>query len=82
MGRACTIDFHCLDEGFGGKTYKCKREEAQSQNDAVNDNIIDNNDETISMEIDDALPPPSKRSAVASSENPDNQCSGTLPMTV
>ncbi|CAL0306216.1 unnamed protein product [Lupinus luteus] len=30
----CTIDYRCLDEGFGGKTYKRKREEAQSQNEA------------------------------------------------
>ncbi|XP_020227854.1 MAP7 domain-containing protein 2 [Cajanus cajan] len=56
---ACTIDFRCLDEGFGGKTYKRKREQqAQPLTDDV-------------MDTDDAVPPPSKRSALPSSENPD-----------
>ncbi|KFK31215.1 hypothetical protein AALP_AA6G083400 [Arabis alpina] len=58
---ACTVDFRCLDEGFGGKTYKRKRE---SQEQALAD------DES-SMDIDSIHPPSAKRSAVASSENPD-----------
>ncbi|OIW03361.1 hypothetical protein TanjilG_29346 [Lupinus angustifolius] len=73
---ACTIDFRCLDEGFGGKTYKRKREEAQSQNNAVVANINNNNNGTVSMETDDVLPPPAKRSAVPSSENPDKPVFG------
>ncbi|CAN7006574.1 unnamed protein product [Brassica rapa subsp. trilocularis] len=59
---ACTTDFRCLDEGFGGKTAKRKRE---SQEQAAADA-----DET-SMDIDSAHPPSAKRSAVASSEDPD-----------
>ncbi|WCJ40230.1 hypothetical protein M5689_021161 [Euphorbia peplus] len=62
---ACTIDFRCLDEGFGGKTYKRKREAAAAA-------ALD-----ASMEIDEeTLPPPSKRSAVASSENEDKPVYG------
>lgn len=64
---ACTLDFRCLDEGFGGKTYKRKRE---SQEQAAAEALAG---ET-SMDIDagDLIRPPSaKRSAVASSENPD-----------
>ncbi|WZY81611.1 hypothetical protein YC2023_027995 [Brassica napus] len=59
---ACTIDFRCLDEGFGGKTAKRKRE---SQEQAAADA------DEASMDIDSALPPSAKRSAVASSEDPD-----------
>ncbi|XP_004297464.1 PREDICTED: uncharacterized protein LOC101302928 [Fragaria vesca subsp. vesca] len=55
---ACTIDFRCLDEGFGGKTYKRKRNPEPAADDAA-------------MEIDAAYPPPAKRSAVSSSDNPD-----------
>ncbi|KAK7290558.1 hypothetical protein RIF29_05065 [Crotalaria pallida] len=69
---ACTIDFRHLDEGFGGKTYKRKRAEAQSQYDAAVDEI----NGTASMETDEALPPPSKRSALPSSENPDKPSFG------
>ncbi|XP_022775500.1 LOW QUALITY PROTEIN: MAP7 domain-containing protein 1-like [Durio zibethinus] len=61
----CTIDFCRLDEGFGGKTYKRKRQESQITSDAVN-----SNDAAIgatSMDVDDSCPPPSKRSAVPSS---------------
>jgi hypothetical protein len=61
---ACTIDFRCLDEGFGGKTYKRKREESQ--------NLI--NEATAPMEVEeeaDTCPPAAKRWAVASAENPD-----------
>ncbi|KAL1190698.1 hypothetical protein V5N11_000184 [Cardamine amara subsp. amara] len=64
---ACTVDFRCLDEGFGGKTNKRKR---QSQEQAAAEAIAD----VASMEIDggDLIRAPSaKRSAVASSENPD-----------
>ncbi|KAL6187046.1 hypothetical protein ACLB2K_043162 [Fragaria x ananassa] len=54
----CTIDFRCLDEGFGGKTYKRKRNLEPADDDAA-------------MEIDAANRPPAKRSAVSSSDNPD-----------
>ncbi|KDP41850.1 hypothetical protein JCGZ_26868 [Jatropha curcas] len=65
---ACTIDFRCLDEGFGGKTYKRKRE-AQS--------LAATGDVDGSMEIDgETLPPAAKRSAVASIENPDKPVFG------
>ncbi|KAE9588850.1 hypothetical protein Lal_00012640 [Lupinus albus] len=74
---ACTIDFRCLDEGFGGKTYKRKREDAQSLNDAAIAAANNNNDETVSMETDDALLPPAKRSAIPSSENPDKPVFGS-----
>ncbi|EXB62842.1 hypothetical protein L484_008692 [Morus notabilis] len=63
---ACTIDFRCLDEGFGGKTYKRKR---QSQCNEVND-------ADASMDVDGEFPPAAKRSAVASSENPDKPTFG------
>lgn len=70
---ACTVDFRCLDEGFGGKTYKRKRAEQAEQllqsilpptaaADAAMD--VDNND------------PPSKRQAVPSSENPNKPVYG------
>ncbi|XP_024161246.1 coiled-coil domain-containing protein 86 [Rosa chinensis] len=63
---ACTIDFRCLDEGFGGKTYKRKR----------NPEAADD-DEDAAMEIDAAAyPPPAKRSAVSSSDNPDKPVFG------
>ncbi|KAM5553165.1 hypothetical protein ABKV19_025402 [Rosa sericea] len=62
---ACTIDFRCLDEGFGGKTYKRKR-----NSEAVAD------DEDAAMEIDAAYPPPAKRSVVSSSDNPDKPVFG------
>lgn len=64
---ACTIDFRCLDEGFGGKTYKRKRE-AQSH--------VATEDDDASMEIDGDTLPPAKRSAVPSSENPDKPVFG------
>ncbi|KAJ4903368.1 Uncharacterized protein Rs2_17319 [Raphanus sativus] len=59
---ACTTDFRCLDEGFGGKTAKRKRE---SQEQAAGDA------DEASMDIDSSHPPSAKRSAVASSEDPD-----------
>ena len=71
---ACTIDFRCLDEGFGGKTYKRKREQqSQPQHDAAADDVIDG---ASLMDTDDALPPPAKRSALPSSENPDKPAFG------
>ncbi|CAK7348111.1 unnamed protein product [Dovyalis caffra] len=60
---ACTIDFRRLDEGFGGKTYKRKREEEALQLAATVTATTD-----ALMEID---APPAKRSAIASSDNPD-----------
>jgi len=60
---ACTIDFRHLDEGFGGKTYKRKREQAQAIEDAKMEEIV-------SMETDDTAPPPSKRSALPSLSDP------------
>lgn len=67
---ACTIDFRRLDEGFGGKTYKRKR---QSQN----DNAIEEDKADTAMEVDDeSFPPPAKRSAIPSSENPDKPSFG------
>ncbi|PON68852.1 Cgr1-like [Parasponia andersonii] len=65
---ACTIDFRCLDEGFGGKTYKRKR---QSQS-----NNGDGDDADAAMEIDESFPPAAKRAAVASGENPDKPSFG------
>lgn len=74
---ACTIDFRCLDEGFGGKTYKRKREaqandfpESVIFNGAVNGPVSSN------MEIDDTCPPPAKRSALPSAENPNKPVFG------
>ncbi|KAK7294801.1 hypothetical protein RJT34_17698 [Clitoria ternatea] len=71
---ACTIDFRCLDEGFGGKTYKRKREQqSQPQNGA--DDVNNSNGASL-MDTDDAQPPPAKRSAVPSAENPDKPSFG------
>ncbi|MBA0791591.1 hypothetical protein Gohar_016163, partial [Gossypium harknessii] len=68
---ACTIDFRRLDEGFGGKTYKRKRQESQ---------IVANDDEAApaaaSMDVDDSCPPPAKRSAVPSSDDPNKPTFG------
>ncbi|KVI09268.1 Ribosomal protein S11 [Cynara cardunculus var. scolymus] len=61
---ACTIDFRCLDEGFGGKTYKRKRSEQQQEKDALMD--VDDDQEIQT----------SKRQAVASSENPNKPIFG------
>ncbi|PRQ33433.1 putative Coiled-coil domain-containing protein [Rosa chinensis] len=62
---ACTIDFRCLDEGYGGKIYKRKRnpEAAATEEDAA-------------MEIDASYPPPAKRSTVSSSDNSDKPVFG------
>ncbi|KAK9911054.1 hypothetical protein M0R45_034978 [Rubus argutus] len=64
---ACTIDFRCLDEGFGGKTYKRKRNP---------ETTTDEDGGGGAMEIDDSYPPPAKRSAVTSSDNPDKPIFG------
>ncbi|KAH1030219.1 hypothetical protein J1N35_046138 [Gossypium stocksii] len=68
---ACTIDLRRLDEGFGGKTYKRKRQESQ---------IVANDDEAApaaaSMDVDDSCPPPAKRSAVPSSDDPNKPTFG------
>ncbi|GMY12985.1 protein pxr1 [Fagus crenata] len=65
---ACTIDFRGLDEGFGGKTYKRKRAEAEH-------NLVSG---SASMDIDEeyTFQPATKRSAVASAENPDKPSFG------
>ncbi|KAK8607362.1 hypothetical protein V6N13_053103 [Hibiscus sabdariffa] len=66
---ACTIDFRRLDEGFGGKTYKRKRQESQIAVDTAAA-------ATVSMHVDDSCPPPAKRSAVPSSEDPNKPTFG------
>lgn len=58
---ACTIDLRFLDEGFGGKTYKRKREQEALINSATTT-------ADASMEID---APPAKRSAIPSTDNPE-----------
>ena len=63
---ACTLDFRGLDEGFGGKIYKRKREEAEAHYTSA----------SASMEIYEAFQPVAKRSAVASEENPDKPIIG------
>ncbi|WVZ10224.1 hypothetical protein V8G54_014754 [Vigna mungo] len=70
---ACTIDFRCLDEGFGGKTYKRKREQ-QSQ--TQTDDVITGKYGVSLMDTDETVPPPAKRSALTSSENPDKPVYG------
>ncbi|XVE67615.1 hypothetical protein DITRI_Ditri09bG0002000 [Diplodiscus trichospermus] len=71
---ACTIDFRRLDEGFGGKTYKRKRQESQIASDVVNGNGAVSL--ATSMDVDDSCPPPSKRSAVPSSDDPNKPSFG------
>lgn len=75
---ACTVDFRRLDEGFGGKTYKRKRSEQQ-----LNQQIHDDDDVGGSMDVDGTevegtagLPPPSKRQAVPSFEDPNKPVFG------
>ncbi|KAF3435314.1 hypothetical protein FNV43_RR22401 [Rhamnella rubrinervis] len=65
---ACTIDFRYLDEGFGGKTYKRKRQSENNDTDATTDGAA--------MDVDDSFPPPAKRSALPSSEDPDKPSFG------
>ncbi|KAL4376999.1 hypothetical protein GQ457_02G012870 [Hibiscus cannabinus] len=71
---ACTIDFRRLDEGFGGKTYKRKRQESQIAADIAN--VNDPTDAPASMDVDDSCPPPAKRSAVPSSDDPNKPTFG------
>ncbi|CAL5411900.1 unnamed protein product [Camellia sinensis] len=70
---ACTIDFRCLDEGFGGKTYKRKRSEQAEEE--LNRSIQSQNNNTkddASMEVEEEEEgTQSKRQAVSSSDNPD-----------
>lgn len=66
---ACTIDFRRLDEGFGGKTYKRKRElQSQPQNDSSME-VEENDDNQINN-------PPAKRAAIASSDDPNKPIFG------
>lgn len=66
---ACTIDFRRLDEGFGGKTAKRKREaQSLASETAQNDS---------SMEVDNQIDnPPAKRAAVSSSDDPNKPVFG------
>ncbi|XP_004493070.1 uncharacterized protein [Cicer arietinum] len=68
---ACTIDFRSLDEGFGGKTYKRKREQAQAIEDAKMEEIS-----TMETDDADAAPPPAKRSALPSQSDPNKPVFG------
>ncbi|MED6105936.1 hypothetical protein PIB30_000060 [Stylosanthes scabra] len=73
---ACTVDFRCLDEGFGGKTYKRKREQSQPRTDADDDFTTKENGGAVSMDTDEAAPPPAKRSAIPSSDDPNKPVFG------
>uniref|UniRef100_A0A7C9D863 Coiled-coil domain-containing protein 86 n=2 Tax=Opuntia streptacantha TaxID=393608 RepID=A0A7C9D863_OPUST len=70
---ACTVDFRCLDEGFGGKTYKRKRESQSLITTGAEDTTVENS----SMEVDDndSNPPP-KRAAVPSLSDPNKPVFG------
>lgn len=61
---ACTVDFRCLDEGFGGKTYKRKRAEIEKGN-GVEDGGA--------MEVEEI---PRKRQGVPSEEDPNKPVVG------
>ncbi|XP_073302177.1 uncharacterized protein [Primulina huaijiensis] len=63
---ACTIDFRCLDEGFGGKTLKRKR----SQHEAEKLQLLHPSLDEADMDLDHGNPPPSKKQAVPSSSDP------------
>eukprot|EP00262_Sarcandra_glabra_P007965 TRINITY_DN21126_c0_g1_i1.p1 TRINITY_DN21126_c0_g1~~TRINITY_DN21126_c0_g1_i1.p1 ORF type:complete len:191 (-),score=47.28 TRINITY_DN21126_c0_g1_i1:133-705(-) len=69
---ACTIDFRFLDEGLGGQKNKRKRsndDETQTQDD----------DNPNSMDLDTTeFPPPPKRPALPSIENPEKPVFGKL----
>ncbi|OMO85547.1 hypothetical protein CCACVL1_10117 [Corchorus capsularis] len=71
---ACTIDFRRLDEGFGGKTFKRKRQEKEIAVEAAISN--DASTAATSMDVDDSCPPPAKRSAVPSTEDPNKPTFG------
>ncbi|KAF3631598.1 hypothetical protein BC332_06155 [Capsicum chinense] len=62
---ACTVDFRCLDEGFGGKTYKRKRAEKEL-------NVpTEEEGDGMAMEVE-----ASKRQAVPSSADPNKPVLG------
>ncbi|WOL11327.1 hypothetical protein Cni_G20089 [Canna indica] len=67
---ACTLDFRRLDEGLGGQKNKRKRPEAGS----------DGGGGSESMDVDSlsaaALPPPAKRPALPSAEDPEKPAFG------
>ncbi|KAL2529285.1 hypothetical protein Fot_21886 [Forsythia ovata] len=63
---ACTIDFRSLDEGFGGKTSKRKRAEQEAEK----LKLLNPPSEDDGMDVDNGNPPPSKRQAVPSSDDP------------
>ncbi|KAJ4831996.1 hypothetical protein Tsubulata_017914 [Turnera subulata] len=65
---ACTIDFRNLDEGFGGKTYKRKREAAESK-------ILASEDAS-AMDMETEEVPAAKRAAVASVDAPNKPVFG------
>ncbi|GAB2284091.1 hypothetical protein Dimus_018564 [Dionaea muscipula] len=70
---ACTIDFRCLDEGFGGKTYKRKRaQESEPYLPIPSSQQIDIDDS--SMDVDN--PPAAKRAAVPSTQDPNKPVFG------
>ncbi|XP_055806616.1 uncharacterized protein LOC129875195 [Solanum dulcamara] len=66
---ACTVDFRCLDEGFGGKTYKRKRAEKERGN-GIEDG------EAAAMEVEEISTRASKRQAVPSEEDPNKPVLG------
>lgn len=70
---ACTIDFRFLDEGFGGKTYKRKRAEKEAG--IRSEAEVEEDGNSDAMEVENA-DPPSKRQAVASSEDPNKPVYG------
>ncbi|RAL42652.1 unnamed protein product [Cuscuta campestris] len=70
---ACTIDFRFLDEGFGGKTYKRKRAEKESG--VRSEEEVGEDGNSTAMEVENAVPP-SKRQAVASSDDPNKPVYG------
>lgn len=75
---ACHIDFRCLDEGFGGKTYKRKRSLQQQQGAEEEDTAAIDMDMDMDHEEDSshAAARPIKRQAVASAEEPDKPVYG------
>lgn len=70
---ACTVDFRNLDEGFGGKTYKRKRQEAEAQ-------TLTATEDHASMDVDPnaeaSSQPAAKRSAIASADDPNKPVFG------
>ncbi|KAK6798903.1 hypothetical protein AABB24_025482 [Solanum stoloniferum] len=66
---ACTVDFRCLDEGFGGKTYKRKRAEKEQGNGIEDGEAA----MSMAMEVEEI---PRKRQAVPSEEDPNKPVLG------